>query len=387
MQKTKNVKMERGGNFLAFTLVELLVVIAIIGILIALLLPAVQAAREAARRMQCTNHLKQVGLAVHNFHDAQQGLPPSVIRMWRPSFFILILPYLEQQALWDKFTSTRDFQGVTTATKYCSGWGWWNRELSPPQTVGDLTDEDRRGYSSVPVYKCPTRRTGVAQAIHGGDNWELLDVQGPQADYAFVSTRGTMINAEGVEVPDNTAGRSNWWQFANRQEDTGAAGHNQDSPFRIATTVNSTDLGQERVTSYSPRDTISRWSDGTSNQICIGEKFFDDSLNGEPYQTAKLGTCDNRTYGDCGILTAWENGATVCNVTRTFDDTGAGGRYIGRPKGETYPEPGTLFGSAHPGVCNFLFGDGSVHGISSTTPHAILRGLSDVSDGIPRSLP
>ncbi|MCC9607128.1 DUF1559 domain-containing protein [Blastopirellula sp. JC732] len=102
----------RGG----FTLVELLVVIAIIGVLIALLLPAVQQAREAARRMSCTNNQKQIGLAMHNYHDTHLNFPPGSfvdINNWLPGighsnkmrygWMQVILPMMEQTAIYDKF--------------------------------------------------------------------------------------------------------------------------------------------------------------------------------------------------------------------------------------------------------------------------------------------
>jgi prepilin-type N-terminal cleavage/methylation domain-containing protein len=85
----------------AFTLVELLVVIAIIGLLIGLLLPAVQAAREAARRSQCNNNLKQLGLAVHNYHDTFKRIPPGATNTWQAGWAVFVLPFIEQEGAYD----------------------------------------------------------------------------------------------------------------------------------------------------------------------------------------------------------------------------------------------------------------------------------------------
>jgi len=167
MKVYKNMKM-RKGNFFAFTLVELLVVIAIIGILIALLLPAVQAAREAARRMQCANNFKQVSLALHTYHDASQAFPAfcgwgGVQNGGVCSFAIPLLPYCEQSAgyeIWVSFPSLAgDTSSATVAFKlpylYCPSDGNVKTPVYTPTSpvatrtniAGSLGDTIRESYS------------------------------------------------------------------------------------------------------------------------------------------------------------------------------------------------------------------------------------------------
>lgn len=141
MKSSSFVTVRRG-----FTLVELLVVIAIIGVLIALLLPAVQQAREAARRSQCLNHLKQVGLAVHNFHDTYNELPPARIATNYLGWSALILPFLEQQNLYEQIDLKKNYanqleevQRTSIATYICpSRRGVGSLTTTPQSSQADI---------------------------------------------------------------------------------------------------------------------------------------------------------------------------------------------------------------------------------------------------------
>jgi prepilin-type N-terminal cleavage/methylation domain-containing protein/prepilin-type processing-associated H-X9-DG protein len=137
-----NVKIGGGGRY-GFTLVELLVVIAIIGMLIALLLPAVQAAREAARRMSCTNNLKQFGLALHNYHSAMDCFPGMAFnRTQGYSVQSRLLPYMEQAQTYATLDVTKNLYDGSF-------------DVMPP-TATFATHMIQAGTTAIPCFRCPS---------------------------------------------------------------------------------------------------------------------------------------------------------------------------------------------------------------------------------------
>jgi prepilin-type N-terminal cleavage/methylation domain-containing protein len=222
----------------AFTLVELLVVIAIIGVLVALLLPAVQAAREAANRMSCGNNLKQIGIAVHNHHDTHRHLPYGAsdgqnqdccnwntaydikdIRGWAWSFHIL--PFMEQQPLYDL--------GGTTAA---------NHTLI--------------GQTAVNGYYCPSRRPP--------------GIYGSSAKNDYAANGGGNISGGAVTVGGTS--------FTLK-------GYGDDGPFSQPWDDNQIKPGP--VTSSTPmkrKRTFANIKDGLSNTALVGEKQLHDAVWG-----------------------------------------------------------------------------------------------------------
>ena len=212
-----------------FTLVELLVVIAIIGVMVGLLLPAVQAAREAARRMSCTNNLKQIGLALHNYHDSHGKLPPGWMQPATPdvdggfgerwSWKVFVLPYLEQPAVYDSLNVNDGRQPIPLADDP-RAQAVFNSYLCPSDPGGNLNES----------YPDPNGN------FYPKSNYPGVHGRGEQVSIAIGGGNGLFGKASRVRFADITDGTSNTFAVGERDAKSrgqGAFGSLGD-PFRHA---------------------------------------------------------------------------------------------------------------------------------------------------------
>ena len=318
-----------------FTLVELLVVIAIIGTLVALLLPAVQAAREAARNAQCTNNLKQIGLAVHNYHDSKKKMVPAYTTgVGHATWLVYIMPYLEQGSL---------YESVNVELQY------YNLPEGAVET-------------QVPFFFCPSRRTAPQLSVAGDERGGVGPIPGALADYAMAAGDGDPCN--GCPVSQCGAWPFNWWRTKEDAScnDTPRPGGEAIARKASATTEGSGPLNW-RVTGYKEAISFRNVVDGLSKTLVIGEKFVPDQGFGK----REFG--DNSFYNDDGFHTALRIAGT--------------GFFLASPADETALDAGTLwwmFGSHHAGgSCNFVFADASVRRLSAEVNTDILARLVTIA--------
>ena len=301
----------------AFTLVELLVVIAIIGVLVALLLPAVQAARESARRSQCSNNLKQIGLAVLNYESNLRILPPGAFWAYDPkdhpikgSILLHILPYMEQQALYDQF----DFRIFNLETQ------------TMPRTFSDLAG------THIAAYRCPTdnspKKFGNLSLTNYGASRGSTRVENNPASacsHPFMSFATNAYSDEVLNIP---------------------------GPFSRMGVVNGVSMRLSDIT------------DGLSNTIFFGET--------RPNCSVHFSQGWARSNNGCGYAT------TIIPINYDSCDRTATRPTCNRFDNWN-TEVG--FKSLHPGGCMFSFGDGSVRFMSAGIDHQNYQYLGNRWDG------
>ena len=341
----------------AFTLVELLVVIAIIGVLVALLLPAVQAAREAARRAQCTNNMKQLGLAMQNYHGARSTLPAGVQHCCAMeassghTWVTSILPYVEMQALSDAITGTDSFNGTKEDPPFFH-MGRLPAELVSTQISALVCPSDRD--ASNPILDDRTTGSGAYNPVDPVMGLWYTASMGP------THPGQCPLCAEGeLPDPDNPAGV---YCCQGVFKSGGAGGFG--GPGGIAFDEDMTTVGL--FGRYKRSISFREIPDGLSNTIMLGETL--------PRQ--------------CSYVSAFAVNFNISSTTvplNTFesDEPGVG----------TVPFKGSQweitsgFKSNHPGGGHFVFADGSVHYLNEDIDFELYNFLGSRAGGEPVSLP
>lgn len=340
-----------------FTLVELLVVIAIIGILIALLLPAVQAAREAARRSQCSNNLKQFGIAAHNYHDVHKAFPRGgyvglggdfgageAWRIWQGfSVHTMLLPYMEQNAIYDNVQWNRT---------------WYNN----PVTVRNV---------KVAAFLCPS----AGRAPETTDIWQ----GGPGCNYA-VSFGPTL----------------NWVNPTNRQGPGAISPHKETAIADIRDGTSNTILAGEILSgdanggSYLPGEPVRNVTYGSGSAGSAWE-YPNANVTNQATIEAWGANCEGNK-GDHLSSNGW--GFLGANYTQTIFNTVAGPNWryptciATGPPGYSSDRDGIYPSrSFHPGGSQHALGDGSVRFISETIQWDLYQALGSKSGGEPVSPP
>lgn len=337
-----------GRSRSGFTLIELLVVIAIIAILIGLLLPAVQKVREAAARMSCSNNLKQIGLAVHNYHDVSGRFPPCRVSNNHASWFVLIMPFLEQGNI-------------------SKGWNF---------SILYVNQDDAYRRFQVKTYYCPSRRSAGDNLVHQSEQVYPADTT-PPPNFTATGTADPRFGATNQPpgaLGDYAANVGEYGYLASPPVEvwagTGANGAIIQGTLNTTTGV---------ITSMTG---ISSITDGTSNTFLAGEKHVPAGMSG------RLKVGDGSVY--CGIWTTYSGRiagigtplATGPNDLTPATGTGPPPGYVsGTWRPTTDAVWAKKFGSWHTGVCNFVFCDGSVKAISNSTPEATLALLACRNDG------
>jgi prepilin-type N-terminal cleavage/methylation domain-containing protein/prepilin-type processing-associated H-X9-DG protein len=319
---------------LGFTLIELLVVIAIIAILIGLLLPAVQKVREAANRASCSNNLKQIGLACHNYHDANGFLPPAQIRNEWLTWAVLIMPYIEQDATYKLFDITQRYHS----------------QPNPSPSGGPHLGNDPTPHN-LKTYFCPGRRG---------------------TDVGF--SKSDTLTGTGFDVATpRDGGLSDYASCAGSDNNNGALRNSNPSAIRAAladgtpfsaSSFADTAPGGTRVLSFKGFTNLSTIDDGTSNTLMIGEKHVrPNSREGKNEDRSVYSSANANNYSrNVGV------NVTSAGVEQIF-------RIVPSELDQnTTALNNASFGGPHSSVCMFVFVDGSVKGLRKDLPPGTIVG-------------